>query len=98
MSLRKSKIWYSNNCLHFSKCAVPLKHLSTLILISPLEWTAECIDLERITRCNLGIVRVGHFWKCYGSEASKSYISRSFEALEIIAFYPFKEKLRMITV
>ncbi len=30
------------------------------------------IDLKRITRCNLGIVRVGHFWKCYGSEASKS--------------------------
>ncbi len=30
------------------------------------------IDLKRITSCNLGIVRVGHFWKCYGSEASKS--------------------------
>jgi hypothetical protein len=56
------------------------------------------IDLKRITRCNLGIVRVGHFWKCYVSEASKSKISRSFEVLEIIAFYPFKEKLLMITV
>jgi hypothetical protein len=32
----------------------------------------KCIDLKRITRYNLGIVRVGHFWKCYGSEASKS--------------------------
>ncbi len=50
------------------------------------------IDLKRITRCNLGIVRVCHFWKCYGSEQSKSQISRSFEVLEIIAFYPFKEK------
>ncbi len=30
------------------------------------------IDLKRITRCNLGIIRVGHFWKYYGSEASKS--------------------------
>jgi hypothetical protein len=56
------------------------------------------IDLKRITRYNLGIVRVGHFWKCYGSEASKSWISRSFEVLEIIALYPFKEKLLMITV
>ncbi len=25
MSLSKSKCWYSNNCLHFLKCAVPLK-------------------------------------------------------------------------
>jgi hypothetical protein len=56
------------------------------------------IDLKRITRYNLGIVRVGHFWKCYGSKASKSWISRSFEVLEIIAFYHFKEKLLMITV
>jgi hypothetical protein len=30
------------------------------------------IDLKRITRYNLGIVRVGHFWKGYGSKASKS--------------------------
>jgi hypothetical protein len=25
MSLTKSKCWYSNNCLHFLKCAVPLQ-------------------------------------------------------------------------
>jgi hypothetical protein len=56
------------------------------------------IGLKRITRYNLRIVRVGHFWKCYGSVASKSYISRSFEVLEIIVFYPFKEKLLIITV
>ncbi len=37
--------------------------------VSPL---AKTIDLNRITRCNLRIVRVVHFWKCYGSEASKS--------------------------
>jgi len=24
MSLSESKCWYSNNCLHFFKCAVPL--------------------------------------------------------------------------
>jgi len=24
MSLSKSKCWFSNNCLHFLKCAVPL--------------------------------------------------------------------------
>ena len=36
-------------------------------------------------------------WFCCGSEACKSQISRSFEVLEIIAFYPFKEKLLMIT-
>ncbi len=24
MSLSKSKCWYSNNCLHFLKCVVPL--------------------------------------------------------------------------
>ncbi len=27
MSLSKSKYWYSNNCLHFLKRAVPLKYL-----------------------------------------------------------------------
>jgi hypothetical protein len=35
-------------------------------------WLIRCIDLKRITRYNLRIARVGHFWKCYGSEASKS--------------------------
>jgi hypothetical protein len=35
MSLSKSKCWYSNNCLHFLKCAVPLeaKLLVTILLI-----------------------------------------------------------------
>ncbi len=28
MSLSKSKCWYSNNSLHFLKCAVPLRYLS----------------------------------------------------------------------
>ncbi len=28
MSLSKSKFWYSNNCLHFLKCAVPQKSTS----------------------------------------------------------------------
>jgi hypothetical protein len=28
MSLSKSKCWYSNNCLHFLKRAVPLSHLN----------------------------------------------------------------------
>jgi hypothetical protein len=27
MSLRKSKCWYSNNCLHFLKCAVPFNRV-----------------------------------------------------------------------
>jgi hypothetical protein len=35
-------------------------------------WAGGTIDLKRITRSNLGIARVGHFWKCYGSEASES--------------------------
>ncbi len=26
MSRSKSKCWYSNNCLHFFECAVPLGH------------------------------------------------------------------------
>ncbi len=26
MPLSKNKFWYSQNCLHFSKCAVPLAH------------------------------------------------------------------------
>ncbi len=28
MSLSNSKCWYSNNCLHFLKCAVPLLFIS----------------------------------------------------------------------
>ncbi len=63
-----------------------------------MQGKVKVIDLKRITIYNLEIVRVGHFWKCYVSEASKSQISRSFEVLEIIAFYLFKEKLLMITV
>jgi hypothetical protein len=38
MSLSKSKIWYSNNFLHFSKRAVPLdliKHVKMLAWIQP---------------------------------------------------------------
>ncbi len=30
MSLSKSKCWYSNNCLHFFNCAVPLLNNTTL--------------------------------------------------------------------
>ncbi len=46
-----------------------------VLLLNSWETAKKCvraIDLKRITRCNLGIIRVGHFWKCYGSEASKS--------------------------
>jgi hypothetical protein len=32
MSLIKSKCWYSNKCLHFSKCALPLKTRSGQLL------------------------------------------------------------------
>jgi hypothetical protein len=46
MSLSKGKCWYSNNCLHFLKCAVPLSmardrniaHLRYLILKGVLCW------------------------------------------------------------
>ncbi len=31
MSLSKSKCWYSSNCLHFKKCAVPLVTVSALL-------------------------------------------------------------------
>ena len=34
MSLSKSKWWYSNNCLHFLKHAVPLKIVKFGILTS----------------------------------------------------------------
>jgi hypothetical protein len=42
------------------------------LLRKDTQYGSSSIDLRRITRNNLGIVRVGHFWKCYGSEASKS--------------------------
>jgi hypothetical protein len=32
MSLNKSKCWYSNNCLHFLKCAVPLAFFCSKII------------------------------------------------------------------
>ncbi len=37
MSLSKSKCWYSNNCLHFLKCAVPLYHSGRTIDIESLQ-------------------------------------------------------------
>ncbi len=36
MYLSKSKCWYSNNCLHFLKCAVPLK-LIYLLWLKPVD-------------------------------------------------------------
>ncbi len=38
MSLSKSKCWYTNNCLHFLKCAVPLKHRLSDCLHNCLFW------------------------------------------------------------
>jgi len=53
MSLSKSKCWYSNNCLHFLKHAVPLNnnlfyllhlssristHLATMLYLAMLQW------------------------------------------------------------
>ncbi len=35
MSLSKSKCWYSNDCLHFSKCAVPFLPLVIKNLVKP---------------------------------------------------------------
>jgi hypothetical protein len=51
--------------------------LENLARFSPVSFSLSMapgisMDLKRITRYNLWIVRVGHFWKCYGSEASKS--------------------------
>ncbi len=39
MSLCKSKCWYSNNCLHFLKCAVPFSDLIAIEM--PNNWNAE---------------------------------------------------------
>ncbi len=36
MSLSKSKCLYSNNCLHFLKCPVPLAHLSDASFLGKL--------------------------------------------------------------
>ncbi len=46
MFLSKSKCWYSNNCLHFLKCAVPLIFVFDLSFVSVYEQkvqgTNEC--------------------------------------------------------
>ncbi len=46
---------------------------STCLPAFPAKWNdGSTIEMKGITRCNLGLVRVGNFWKCYGSKASKS--------------------------
>ena len=40
MPIRKSKCWYSNNCLHFSKRAVPLKEKCKRF---NLDWSREVV-------------------------------------------------------
>ncbi len=39
MSLSMSKCWYSNNCLHFLKCAVPFSNVTCKD--SQEEWKRE---------------------------------------------------------
>jgi len=46
-------------------------HVVLLKVAKVSRLSCNTIDLKRITRHNLGIVRVGHFWKCYGSKPSK---------------------------
>ena len=43
MFLSKSKFWYSNNCLHFVKCAVPLVYLVQTSAACLANWGGESI-------------------------------------------------------
>ncbi len=44
MSLSKSKLCYSNNCLHFSKCAVPFIEMKgiTIFKLTIISESATC--------------------------------------------------------
>ncbi len=46
MSLSKSKCWYSYNCLHFLKRAVPLKKDKSVTILS-----MEQRDLKNVNNC-----------------------------------------------
>ncbi len=37
MSLSKSKYWYSNNCLHFLKCAAPFAFKADFLACTPIK-------------------------------------------------------------
>jgi len=39
MFLSKSKCWYSNDCLHFLKCADPLFEYQHLLLLKDIGWS-----------------------------------------------------------
>ncbi len=61
MSLSKSKCWYSNNCLHFLKHAVPLTQenskLTALLLSATLnKIDSMCTLLQEKAKCTALIV------------------------------------------
>ncbi len=86
MSLSKSKCWYSNNCLHFFKCAVPfdsllcrqvkepnsLEHLTELHSNSRLIAMAANIRLgwKRMVVSNTGLLSYGNNY-----DSKKFYIT-----------------------
>ncbi len=49
MSLSKSKCWYSSNCLHFKKCAVPLKKVKART-VAYLPWQLGWHDRKVLGR------------------------------------------------
>ncbi len=46
MSQSKSKCWYSNNCLHFLKCTVPLQRTAKLVNSRNLWKAARTMSLQ----------------------------------------------------
>jgi hypothetical protein len=66
VSLSKSKCWYSNNCLHFLKCAVPLASLTLLRLhpeVHPLFKTYGHPTISNLFWAPTGIWLVSY--KCF---------------------------------
>ncbi len=69
MSLSKSKCWYSNNCLHFLKCAVPL----------PGNWHEMAVNYRDILALNSKVKITVVLFYDIGPGLKKSFFEREKE-------------------
>ncbi len=77
MSQRKSKGWYSNNCLHFLKCTLPLQSfLQTTNVHSQETETPHQGKSKRVLAQVFVWFALAILWQCYKAFYGRNYVAR----------------------
>ncbi len=97
MSLSKSKCWYSNDCLHFLKCAVPFplgnNKKQKIVKFTESGWN-YCSTLSQTShkspkKCYLGCVMAHIYFSLAQIVVLRQAVSRNFEVNSLTIFVSY---------